>query len=944
MSTRRQAASPSSSHRSFVAPSVSGRTPHPRASTRGHRRKRARLALLPGFIAAFLAYATCAYAQVRPVPPIISPPIVVPPIEPPIIRPPPITPPVIPPIATPDARIVTDAGIVVGTMGRASVELPAQTGTSPTPPVPGPRTTAAIAPAYRWTIANGRLLSDPADAVAEFTASTTGTVTLGVSVTAEGAAYSTSTRVNVLPPNVAGAMSVAASVPGGSSNPVTARVPPAVNNDRTFRWSVSDDARIVRGQGTADIAFSPGSPGVREVTCAVTLQNMGTVRLRSYVNVTGNGPPVAVTINQGEGGGTFAAGSRIVIMADPPGPGTVFDRWTGDVGVLGEDPLAVKLPAGTITVPAEPVALTATYKPAAAWTPSPLTDVNQSASATRTANPAARAWYHVPPGASGLVFLLHDTGGTAADWFERADHLLLARDLVEAGLGVAALTSSTRNWSLQPVIAGNTDAQALAGVWERLVREEALSSTQPVFFMGVGSGAQAAARIADVLSEPAAARPIAGAILLCGTGAEDLAALSRVPAMFALAARDVSPGFAGSATARVHADLLAGRGVASNLLETGISPVPARRFLKLQAIDPAFEAAQASEIWAALRSAEALDDAGYVQQILSAEAVRAALPVTLDHFSADVAAQLQAGAGGRSVPSESAARIVEFIKERATAADVREPARVTNISTRSRIAFVSDTFGLGFALAGNERTSVLLRAVGPGLSRFGVANRALATQLEVYRGSTLVATNDGWDARGNTGAAIATAAASVGAFPLAAGTLDSALLLSLEPGSYQVLVKGVNGTTGDVLLEAYDVSRNATRLGRFTSFGRIDDAATESLVTGFVVQGVAPRTLLCRTVGPGLIALGRPADTVMADPLMAVTSAGGRRVAANDNWGDGNAELLRVVMTRAAVAPLAAGSRDAAVLTALQPGAYVIEANGVGAATGEVLIEVTSVP
>ena len=46
--------------------------------------------------------------------------------------------------------------------------------------------------------------------------------------------------------------------------------------------------------------------------------------------------------------------------------------------------------------------------------------------------------------------------------------------------------------------------------------------------------------------------------------------------------------------------------------------------------------------------------------------------------------------------------------------------------------------------------------------------------------------------------------AQVGAAPLAAGSADAALLVTLQPGAYSIEVSSVSGSTGVVLLELYD--------------------------------------------------------------------------------------------------------------------------------------------
>ena len=72
------------------------------------------------------------------------------------------------------------------------------------------------------------------------------------------------------------------------------------------------------------------------------------------------------------------------------------------------------------------------------------------------------------------------------------------------------------------------------------------------------------------------------------------------------------------------------------------------------------------------------------------------------------------------------------------------------------------------------------------------------------RGATLVAQNTGW-ATSPDSVAIAAAAAEVAAFPLAANSTDSALLLSLSPGSYTVQISSPDNTTGTALLEVYEL-------------------------------------------------------------------------------------------------------------------------------------------
>jgi outer membrane protein assembly factor BamB len=130
-------------------------------------------------------------------------------------------------------------------------------------------------------------------------------------------------------------------------------------------------------------------------------------------------------------------------------------------------------------------------------------------------------------------------------------------------------------------------------------------------------------------------------------------------------------------------------------------------------------------------------------------------------------------------------------------------ARLTNVSARSAVGTGAGILIAGFTVNENTR-AVLVRGVGPALGVFGVTDTLANPQLKIFQGSQLVAENDNWSVPNNA-AAITSAAAGVGAFALSAGSLDSALLLTLPPGSYTAQISGVNSTTGVALVEVYEV-------------------------------------------------------------------------------------------------------------------------------------------
>ena len=134
-------------------------------------------------------------------------------------------------------------------------------------------------------------------------------------------------------------------------------------------------------------------------------------------------------------------------------------------------------------------------------------------------------------------------------------------------------------------------------------------------------------------------------------------------------------------------------------------------------------------------------------------------------------------------------------------------ARLVNVSARAQVAG-GNLLVAGFSISGNVPRRVLIRAIGPALTAFGVGGALANPRLELYRGSTLVQANDDWGFPGPGGTAataLSAAFAAVGAFPLASNlSLDAALLVTLPPGSYTAQVSGVNDSAGAALIEVYE--------------------------------------------------------------------------------------------------------------------------------------------
>jgi hypothetical protein len=117
----------------------------------------------------------------------------------------------------------------------------------------------------------------------------------------------------------------------------------------------------------------------------------------------------------------------------------------------------------------------------------------------------------------------------------------------------------------------------------------------------------------------------------------------------------------------------------------------------------------------------------------------------------------------------------------------------------------------------------------------------------------------------------------------------------------------------------------------------------DTLILGFVVSANT-RQVLVRGVGPALVQFGL--SNALSDPKIALYDSTGRLLAENDNWSTSavTATALTDAWGKIGAFPLTAGSKDAAFLTALPPGAYTAHVTGVAGATGPALIEVYQLP
>ena len=126
-----------------------------------------------------------------------------------------------------------------------------------------------------------------------------------------------------------------------------------------------------------------------------------------------------------------------------------------------------------------------------------------------------------------------------------------------------------------------------------------------------------------------------------------------------------------------------------------------------------------------------------------------------------------------------------------------DPGELGNLSVRADVQTNDNVLFDGLILQGGIPKRVLFRALGPSVPVPGALQNPI---LELHSGNgTLLATNDNWRDATNASEIQATGLAPT-------DDRESAILVTLVPGNYTTIVRGVNKTTGIALAEAYKLN------------------------------------------------------------------------------------------------------------------------------------------
>jgi WD40 repeat protein len=255
-------------------------------------------------------------------------------------------------------------------------------------------------------------------------------------------------------------------------------------------------------------------------------------------------------------------------------------------------------------------------------------------------------------------------------------------------------------------------------------------------------------------------------------------------------------------------------------------------------------------------------------------------------------------------------------------------SQLLNIATRLKVLNGDNVLIGGFIITGTEPKKVLILGVGPSLSQFFTGSLADPT-VELYQGNTLLQMNDNWKTD---------QPAEVEATGLAPGNeLESAIVRTLNPGSYTAILRGKGDATGIGVVQAYDLNQAAnSKFGNIATRGFVD-SGDNAMIGGFIIGPASggSTTVVVRAIGPSLANFG--VNGALPDPTIELHDGNGATIAFNDNWAD-DANQGSIPQSLQPSDP-----HESALYRVLPPDSYTAIMRGTGNSTGIGLVEVYNV-
>ena len=257
-------------------------------------------------------------------------------------------------------------------------------------------------------------------------------------------------------------------------------------------------------------------------------------------------------------------------------------------------------------------------------------------------------------------------------------------------------------------------------------------------------------------------------------------------------------------------------------------------------------------------------------------------------------------------------------------------SKALNIATRVFVDTGERVPIAGFIVTGDLAKRVLIRGIGPSLAANGVPNPLADPTLTLFDAAgTQLRANDNWrDAQ----------QAEIEATGLAPqNNLESAMVVNLSPGAYTAVLAGQNGTTGNGLVEVYDLEPEvSSTLANLSTRGFVG-AGDNVLIAGVIIGNGDSPILVLRAIGPSLTNFG--IVNPLLDPTLELRDGNGGLIELNDDWNDSQMQAVNATQ----LTPT--DDRESAIVEPfLTPGNYTAIVRGKKIPPASPLVEAYRIP
>ena len=248
------------------------------------------------------------------------------------------------------------------------------------------------------------------------------------------------------------------------------------------------------------------------------------------------------------------------------------------------------------------------------------------------------------------------------------------------------------------------------------------------------------------------------------------------------------------------------------------------------------------------------------------------------------------------------------------------PTVLGNIATRMRVETGENALIGGIIITGNQAKKIIVRAIGPSLTLDG---KLQDPQLQLFNSQQEeIAANNNWKDNANQQEIVASGVAPT-------NDLEAAILITLQPGNYTAVVRGVNNTTGIGVAEIYDLDRSAnSKLANIATRGFVQ-TGDNVMIGGFIILGETNQKVIIRAIGPSLTIDGK-----LADPTLDLVDNNGNVMRSNNNWKENQQAEIEATT----IPPQ--NELESAIVDTLPPAPYTAVVRGFGGGTGIAVVEV----